>query len=91
MYRIKFTLADGRQVYPTDKGRFQLVDADAIGSRTVQNLIARGAYSASLSLFVMDPPGPGYVRIVGAAIEPVDSPVDTQAFVLGGRRAAPQP
>ena len=91
MYRIKFTLADGRQIYPTDKGRYQLVEADAVGSPAVRNLIAHGAYSPSLSLFVMDSPGPGYVRIVGATTEPADSPVDTQAFVLGGQRAAPQP
>lgn len=91
MYRIKFTLADGRQIYPTDKGRFQLVDADAVGSPTVRDLIAHGAYSQSLSLFVMDAPGPGYVRIVGASVEPADSPVDTQAFVLGGQHASPQP
>ena len=91
MYRLKLTLADGRQIYATDAGRYQLVGADAVGSPTVRGLIDHGAYTSSLSMFVMGASGTGYVRVAGAAVEPADSPVDTLAFILGGQRAAPQP
>ena len=86
-FRIKFILNDGRRIYPTDGGRFQLVDADALSSPTTKSIVAHGAYTSSLSIFVMGASGEGYVRISEAVLEPVTSPVDAEAFVAGGRPA----
>jgi hypothetical protein len=87
-FRIKFILKDGRKIYPTDKGQYQLVDAGALESSLTRDIIAHGAYTPALSLFVMGGARPDYIRIERAELEPVGSPVDTTAFILGGRRAS---
>jgi hypothetical protein len=88
MFRIKFILKDGRKIYPTDKGQYQLVEAGALKSSLVRDLIAHGAYTPSLGMFVMGRALPSYIRISSAELEPVSSPVDTTAFILGGSQAS---
>ena len=82
-------MADGRKIYATTKGRFELVDADALESAVVRNNIERGAYTPDLSLFFTTASGerPDSVRIVGGKLEPASSPVDSSAFILGGKKA----
>jgi hypothetical protein len=87
MFRIKFILSDGRKVYPRDGGQYQTVDAGALESRLVRDIIAHGAYTPNL-MFVMGGAQPGYLRIVRAELEPVTSPVDTTAFISGGGHAS---
>jgi hypothetical protein len=87
-FRIKLILKDGRGIYLTDKCQYQLVDAGALASSTVKNLIAHGAYTPTLSLFVMGGARPDYIHIATAELEPIGSPLDATAFVLGGRRAS---
>jgi len=86
---LKFTLADGRKIYATTKGRFELFDADALDSANVRNNIERGAYTPDLSLCFTMASGerPDAVRIKEAKLEPASSPVDKTAFILGGKKA----
>ena len=60
------------------------MDSDALSSQTVKTLLQTGAYTSCLSLFVPGASGDEYVGISKAVLEPRDSPVDREAFILGG-------
>jgi len=86
-FRIKFTLIDGRKVYPTDSGGYQYVPPNALASTTVRDMIAYGAYSSCLSMFVMGASGkPDFVGISHAELESEHDPHDDSAFGPGGRK-----
>ena len=86
-FRIKFILKDGRRIYPTDGGKFQLVDSNALSSPATKSILKNGAYTSSLMLFVPGASGDDFVGISKAVLEPRDSPVDRAAFILGGAMA----
>lgn len=88
-FRLKYTLADGRKIYATVGRRFILYDSDAIESDVVRKNLDRGAYTPDLGLLFDTSSGsrPDGVRIAKAKLEPASSPVDTAAFILGGKHA----
>ncbi len=87
MYRVKFVLSDGRSIYPTDKGRLQLVAQPFIDERTHQDFLSHGGYTQDLGAFWMGRPDLAPVRIVEILFEHEQSPFDRTAFVLGERFA----
>jgi hypothetical protein len=87
MYRVKFILADGRKIYPTDKGRIQTVTQPILDERMHGNLLKHGGYSQDLGIFWLGRPELAPVKIVEIDFEHEASPFDRTAFVLGGRLA----
>jgi hypothetical protein len=92
-FRLKFTLSDGRKIYLTEKGQFQLVEAHELESARVRDLIEGGAYTQTLGMLFATSSGaqPDSVRIVSAELEPASARVDKSAFVLGGKLAVELP
>ena len=88
-FRLKFALTDGRKVYATTRGKFDLVEAGALESPSIGSLIDHGAYTQTLSMWFDPSIGsqPDYVPITSAELEPEGSPVDKTAFILGGKKA----
>lgn len=87
MYRVKFILSDGRKIYPTDKGRLQLVPSPMINEQMRKGFLAHGGYTQDLGVFWMGRPDLSPVRIAEICFEPEASPFDRTAFVLGGKLA----
>jgi hypothetical protein len=87
MYRVKFILSDGRKIYPTDKGRLQLVPQPFIDEESHQAFLRHGGYTLDLSVFWAGRPDLAPIKIVEILFEREHSPFDRTAFVLGGQLA----
>ena len=94
LYRGGFILADGRKVYISKRG---LIEERPLAqwAATVQQLPvqwARWAYSADLLFFgetaYFKQHGIAHVCCASAFTEPATTPVDPQAWLLGGLPAA---
>jgi hypothetical protein len=84
-FRVKLLLTDGRKIYVTDSGKFQLVEGR---TPLLDAVVARGRYTKALSLFsAFDPKDPNTVGVSSAELEPEASPVDSEAFIIGGALA----
>ena len=87
-FRVKFVLEDGRFVYPTDKGRVHVAPRDQLATQ-LPTMIRDMAYTADLGMFgpaaMFERAGKPFVRIRDAVFEDAESPIDTTAFVLGGK------
>jgi hypothetical protein len=79
-YRLKFVLKDGRKLYPGTGNSYQYVAADNLQAAIIRATIASGAYTPSLSTFVVGEDMRGYIGIDHAELEPTNAPVDAEAL-----------
>lgn len=87
-FRIKFRLSDGRLIYPTSDGRFQLfTKSDLVMDPFIEDAFLRSGYSESLGLFarrtLFEQGGTPFLTITETIPEPESEPIDPSAFVLG--------
>lgn len=87
-FRVKFRLSDGRLIYPTKGGRFQLFTKyDLIADPFIEDAFLRGGYSESLGLYaqrtLFERGGTPFLTITETIPEPEADPIDPSAFVLG--------
>jgi hypothetical protein len=96
LFRVKFVLEDGRKVYMSKRGLVHLQDQAGVAQvlklrEPRPGQAHRAAYTADLSAYgsmsVFEPRGIPLVSIVLTVPEPADSPIDPEAFVLGGSLA----
>lgn len=90
-FRLKFILEDGRKVYASKRGEIQLGPKDHLERLTAS--MSDAAYTPDLGMFsnssVLKGMGRPYVKVVRTEIEPATAPIDSDAFLAGGKKAIP--
>lgn len=88
MYRVKLILADGRKVYHSKRGKIEPYTADEIRNRT--GIEVKMAYTKDLFWYTPydNPVFPKsiLVPVVAVVVEPMGTPIDSEAFIIGGQR-----